>query len=57
MGSDRNQFRDIIEEMTGVQIDDILMEKKPLQWRHFIVRAVCCTEGKMGEVLRNLWIK
>ena len=32
-------------------------EVKPLQWRRFIVRLVCTTEGQKGIELRNLWVK
>ena len=30
---------------------------KPSQWRHFIVRLICSSEGQTGRELRRLWVK
>ena len=55
--SDRIRFKELFEEVQNKTIDSLLDEIKPLQWRKFIVRLVCTTEGEKGIELRNLWVK
>ena len=55
--SDRIKFKELVEEIQNLSIETSLREMKPLQWRKFIVRLVCTTEGQKGSELRNLWMK
>ena len=55
--SDRIRFKELVEEIQHKTIESLLDEIKPLQWRRFIVRLVCTTEGQKGIELRNLWVK
>ena len=57
LGVDRKYFKEIVEEITGENIEITLKERKPLSWRNFIVRIVCSTTGEKGEDLRNTWVK
>ena len=52
---DRKQFGELIEELTGENIQKNLKERKPLQWRNFFVKNVCSADGKNGEAIRNIW--
>ena len=55
--SDRIRFKELVEEIQHKTIESLLDEIKPLQWRRFIVRLVCTTEGQKGIELRKLWVK
>ena len=55
--TDRSEFVQICEEVTGCDIENLLKTLKPLQWRNLIVRITCSTSGESGEKLRCLWIK
>ena len=55
--SDRIEFCDALEEVTGNSIDDLISNLKPLQWRDFLVRLICTSAGKNGETMRRLWEK
>ena len=55
--SDRIEFCDALEEVTGNCIDDLLFNLKPLQWRDFIVRIICTSAGENGDKMRRLWDK
>ena len=57
LGVHRNQFKEIMEEITGEITEDTLKEWKPTKWRNNIVRTVCESDGERGENLRNLWVK
>ena len=54
---DRKQFADLIEEMTGENIQKELKQRRPLQWRNFLVKTVCSADGQNGETIRNIWSK
>jgi hypothetical protein len=54
---DRKQFADLIEELTGENIKKDLKQRRPLQWRNFLVKTVCSADGKNGETIRNIWGK
>ena len=55
--SDRIRFKELVEEVQNRTIESLLVEMKPTQWRRFIVRLVCTTEGQKGIELRTLWVK
>ena len=55
--SDRIEFCDVLEEVTGNRIDDLMFNLKPLQWRDFLVRLICTSRGENGEKIRRLWEK
>jgi hypothetical protein len=55
--TDRSEFVQTCEEVTGCDIENLLKTLKPLQWRNLIVRITCSTSGESGEKLRSLWIK
>ena len=55
--SDRNRFKELIEELQSKTIESSLREMKPLMWRKFIVRLLCTSKGEHGRELRNLWVK
>ena len=55
--SDRIRFKELVEELQESPVESLLSEIKPLQWRRFIVRLVCTSEGENGVELRNLWVK
>ena len=55
--SDRIRFKEIVEEVQQSTVESLLVEMKPLQWRRFIVRLVCTSEGQNGVELRKLWVK
>ena len=57
LGSLRNEFLKIIEEDSGVSIENILKEYSPSQWRHFIVRKVCSMGEDMGLRAREIWLE
>ena len=46
-----------MEDVHHITIETTLTEMRPLQWRRFIVRLICTTEGQTGSELRNLWVK
>ena len=53
LGADRKQMKDIIEEITGNDIEVIVKQSKPLKWRQFIIRAMCTILGETGQNLRK----
>ena len=55
--SDRTDFADIIEELTGSKIKHLLTSLKPIQWRNLVIRLVCSSTGETGDKLRDLWKK
>ena len=55
--SDCKQFSDIVEDVTKCNIENLLSNFKPIQWRDFVVRLVCSTQGEKGVTLRKLWTK
>lgn len=55
-GNDRQHFQELIEDITGVCLENTL-KQKPLQWRNFIVRTVFSAKDKKGEDVRNLCVK
>jgi hypothetical protein len=57
LGVDRNRFKNLVQEISGENIEDNLKLRKPLQWRKCFVRTVCSSEGSEGEEIRRLWIK
>ena len=57
LGSDRDEFKQLIEKVIGDSIDTNVIKLKPLKWRRFLVRMVCTSEGLIGEQMRTLWIK
>ena len=57
LGANWKYFKEIVEEITGENIEITLKDRKPLIWRNFIVRIVCSTTGEKGEDLRNTWVK
>ena len=44
-----------IQEETKTDVEQVLKDMKPLQWRNFCVRTVCTAKGERGEGLRKLW--
>ena len=38
-----------------MDIDNTLIQRKPLQSRNFFVRTVCKANGKNGEDIRCIW--
>ena len=54
---DRMQFGSLIEKVSNEKIENRLKEWRPLKWRNVFVRAVCSSEGEIGEELRRLWIR
>ena len=54
LGTDKNIFLDLVRKEKGLEVEKFLIERKPLQWRHFIVRIVCTTKE---EDIRNIWKK
>ena len=47
----RKRFFELLKEMKNVEIESL----KPLQWRQFVVRAVCTAKDETGRDLRKLW--
>ena len=47
----KKRFLELLKENKTVEIESL----KPLQWRQFVVRAVCTTNYEHGEELRKLW--
>ena len=54
---DRKSFGDLIETVTGENIERNVKRRKPIEWRNFFVRTVCATEGESGDSLRTIWKK
>ena len=57
LASDIKQFSNIIEDIANCSIVDTISTLKPIQWRNFVVKLVCSTQGEQGETLRKLWVK
>ena len=55
-GKDKEQFKELIEDITGEPIKASLEQMKPLKWRKFIVRLVCTDNKKVGDELRSVWV-
>ena len=53
--SDKTRFISIIEKISKKNLYTILTEKKQSQWRQFVVRLVCSSEGPDGDELREIW--
>ena len=53
--SDRREFAQTFEETTGSELENLVTTLKPVQFRDFIVRVVCSSEGESGEKLRKIW--
>ena len=51
----RKRFFEAIQEVKGVSTEACLRDMKPLEWRQFVVRAVCTAGHEQGKVLRDLW--
>ena len=51
----RDRFKDILEEEFGKDIESIIKEMKPREWRIKVVRKICDPYSINGEELRNLW--
>ena len=47
----RKRFLELLKKVENVEINSL----KPLQWRQFVVRAVCTAKDEQGEELRKLW--
>ena len=57
LGVDRNKFKELVEDVTGENIEGTMKLRKPLKWRNFIVRTVCDATGDRGQNLRDIWVK
>ena len=55
--SNIEMFKEIIEEITDEDIQKLLKQMKPLEWRNYLVRLLCRDEGLGVEELRKLWVK
>ena len=55
-GKDRKMFKEIVQELTGEDIELTCKQRTPLRFRHFIVRTVCAAKGQKGEDIRNTWM-
>jgi hypothetical protein len=53
--SQRKRFLEVIQEVKSVNIEACLKDLKPLEWRHFVVRAVCTAKGEEEKILKDLW--
>ena len=51
----RKRFLEVIQDVKSVNIGTSLTNLKPLEWRHFVVRAVCTAKGEQGRILKDLW--
>ena len=55
--SDRNKFKELLQDIQNEKVEKLITELKPMEWRKFLVRLVCTTKGQEGCELRNLWTK
>ena len=53
--SQRKQFSEILKKVTDNDIETSLVDLKPLEWRHMVLRTVCTAEEDTGRELRELW--
>jgi hypothetical protein len=54
--SDRQEFTEICESLTGSKMKALLSDLKPIHFRDFVVRLVCSSTGERGGRLRELWL-
>ena len=57
LGEDRNEFTQLLEEITGINIEKTHKQWRPWPWRNLIIRTVCGTSGETGTRLRELWLR
>ena len=57
LGVDRARFKELVDKIIGENIDSKCKNMKRWNWRNFIVRIVCGTNGEAGNQLRDLWVK
>ena len=50
-------FRKLIEDITDEPIKTSLEQMRPMKWRKFIVRLVCQDNLKVGNDLREMWVR
>ena len=55
--TDKNELKTVIEKLTGKSIQTIVKFCNAFQWRQFIVRLLCKTQGVQGEKLKDLWTR
>ena len=55
--SDRNRFRDMVEDLLKESIEISLRKFSPKMWRNFIIRLVFTADEPKGFELRKLWVK
>ena len=55
LGTQRKEFLGLIKEVQENETESFLDNLKPLQWRQFVVRAVCTATMDKGDRLRKLW--
>ena len=53
--TDRKEFAEVFQEVTGNALHDLLATLKPIQFRDFVVRVVCSTSGENGDKLKQTW--
>ena len=46
----------LIEKITCEKVEVTLLQKKPIDWRKYIVRNVC-TDDPIGEEIREIWVQ
>ena len=54
--TNKNKFRNLLEKITGEKVEVTLLQKKPAEWRKYIVRNVCI-DDPIGEEIRELWME
>ena len=57
LGTHRNRFKYVVEMIQEKTTESSIRELKPLQWRRFIVRLLCTTEGENGNEVRKVWVR
>jgi hypothetical protein len=57
LGADRKTFRELVEDITGENIENTMKQRKLINWRNFIVRTLCESNGERGNQLRDIWVK
>ena len=55
--SDRNRFREMVEDLLKESIEISLRKFSPKMWRNFIIRLVFTADEPKGFELRKLWVK
>ena len=54
---DRNYFVQLVEEVSGQKIEELVSKMKLYDWRDLLVRIVCMADGDTGNQLRFMWSK